>query len=939
MKKKNKSINIEIKKPKADIFFVDPWTVLEPYPEICNFKDKPFDAAKRAFEEYILNGIQWANEGAKEGNSHFRHPSEAICVNNLRLEVKKWREEGYPEVTDTTKELLYHWFYHEREKPLWFSQREAIETLIYLYEVKGIKKITELIDIYSCLDVKGYEAYDHYPRYAFRMATGSGKTIVMALSIVWSFYNYLWEKKGNYTRFFLVIAPNLVVYDRLVRDFENLSIFDEFELIPESWKKDFKMRVVTRDTFSPADRFPPPDEEGVIFVSNIHQIGFKESKEMEEEKDLLSLFGKPSPGKEPYKAKSLRLWEILDNYPGIMILKDEAHHIHREKSSWQNSLWSMDERLKTKYGQGIFAEFDFSATPKDEKGALFPWIIVDFSLREALQTGIVKYPARVVVKDAPEVKRGSGLSAYRPYIKAALQRWREQKSKLKEVGKKAVLFIMGADVEEANEIYKELLKEDDLSESNMILIHSDLEKWEKTQKKLKTKILWKGVERELDKDLARELVKTIDDPENPFEIVVSVMMLNEGWDVRSVTLTLGLRSFVAKREILPEQVIGRGLRKLFPEQGIDLEKWINILEVIGPPRLLKTIQKLEEIEGIKVPENPKKFFVTFSPKENIKEDEDIILPILEGWYYWESIDWTDLSSKTLNRLPAGKFSYNEVEELSYEYPYEVKSIKGLKIAEGKVESKIHDSLVLWINRVAKELEEEIPIPNAFNFLRELIKEYIEKKLFKQEVSIEDEKVEIFLLREGRLNLIVNEIKTVLSEYIKNPLKTTKPVVKEYMRVSESKAFPWTKLFIDSNKSLMARTFYKNGKLQKIPSVPVDNEFEREFVNFLENASDTISFIKNVPFAVGFNILYFDPALSKWRRFYPDFLVKGNDGYYIVETKGREEEGIKYKNEAAKRWCETVNEATDVKWEYIYLTQDIFEKYRISDSIKELVEKV
>ncbi len=79
--------------------------------------------------------------------------------------------------------------------------------------------------------------------------------------------------------------------------------------------------------------------------------------------------------------------------------------------------------------------------PKDEKGALFPWIIVDFSLREALQTGIVKYPARVVVKDAPEVKRGSGLAAYRPYIKAALQRWREKKSKLKEVGRKAVLFI------------------------------------------------------------------------------------------------------------------------------------------------------------------------------------------------------------------------------------------------------------------------------------------------------------------------------------------------------------------------------------------------------------------------------------------------------------------------------------------------------------------
>ena len=110
---------------------------------------------------------------------------------------------------------------------------------------------------------------DKYPRYAFRMATGSGKTLVMALLTVWSFFNYLYEDKEKYTRFFLFVAPNIIVYDRLRKDFEDLSIYEEFQLIPEEWKKDFKVQVITRDTFSDADRFPPPDEEGVIFVTNI----------------------------------------------------------------------------------------------------------------------------------------------------------------------------------------------------------------------------------------------------------------------------------------------------------------------------------------------------------------------------------------------------------------------------------------------------------------------------------------------------------------------------------------------------------------------------------------------------------------------------------------------------------------------------------------------
>jgi hypothetical protein len=192
----------EIQKLPSDITFVPPDSLLDPYPRECRFDTRYLDEAQRRFKEYILNGIAWANEQRKNGNPYARFPSEALCVNNLRREVKEWRERGYPGVSETTQSLLNFWFKYPRERVLWFSQREAVETLVYLYEVKGITKVTQLIERYGAFMLRGYAEYDRYPRYAFRMATGSGKTLVMALLSVWSFFNYLWEDRDRFTRFF-----------------------------------------------------------------------------------------------------------------------------------------------------------------------------------------------------------------------------------------------------------------------------------------------------------------------------------------------------------------------------------------------------------------------------------------------------------------------------------------------------------------------------------------------------------------------------------------------------------------------------------------------------------------------------------------------------------------------------------------------------------------
>ncbi len=921
-KRKSSFPTIEVEKPPADITFIPPHSILEPYPKWIRIDENFLDLVERRFKKYILDGVAWANSQRKKGNPYARYPSEAVCVNNLRLKVKEWREKGYPDVSDTTRYLLDFWFERPRDKVFWFSQREAVETLIYLYEVEEITKVSDLVKKFGAFEVGNYDKYDIYPRYAFRMATGSGKTLTMALLSVWSFFNYLYEDVDRYARFFLFVAPNLIVYDRLRRDLEDLSIYRGFHLIPEEWEKDFKLRVITRDTFSDADRFPPPDDEGVIFVSNIHQIGFRK-KSRRKEDVIATLFDLPDPGNDPYKATSIKLWEILKNYPNLMILKDEAHHIHREESSWQNYLWDLHKELEESHSKGIFMELDFSATPKDEDGALFPWIIVDFSLREAIQTGIVKYPAKVLVHNAPAIKRGFSLEDLMPYINAALDRWRKHKKKLKELGKKSVLFIMADDISTAEAIYERLLKEPDINPSNMMLIHSELDNWKaklkKRGKEIVSKIEIDGEERKIDKELALTLVRDLDRPDNPIEVISSVMMLNEGWDVRSVTVILGLRSYASKREVLPEQVIGRGLRKLFPNEGVDVDNWVNILEVVGPPNLLKILDNLEQIEGFKIPVAPDKFFVSFGPRIDASDEMKFEIPIYEAMSFNESINLKDIIDTAFSQLPSRTFKYDEIEAFRKRYEYEVVDMKDRVLDKGEIETYLYDVPAVRLVKLAKDLQNEIPLPNSFHLLLEYLERYITERLFDSPVELDDGVLR-FLSAKGWYPQVKKAILDAFKNILKNPMFSDEVELKEVRGIDDLESFPWNKDFMDSDKSLLVRIAYEDDEQIKVPSSPVDNDMEADFVNFLTKAEDVVSFIKNVPHIVGLKIDYYDSRERKWRRFYPDFIVKTKDGMYIVETKGREEIQVPDKNLAAQKWCNIINSKSGQRWKYLYLRE-------------------
>ncbi|MBC7361478.1 MAG: DEAD/DEAH box helicase family protein [Candidatus Aminicenantes bacterium] len=833
-----------------------------------------------------------------------RRPSKAYLVNELRKAVYTWREQGYPNVTPTTKRLLQYWFYEDHivdKEPFefWFCQREAIETLIYVYEVMKKRNFIDMARDFGSGPIQGYDpSYDQYPLYAFKMATGSGKTFVMALSITWQYFNHKRENKQDYTSKFLLIAGEKnVIYDRLLRDFKDGRIFRELPLIPPEWEEDFDLRVIPKD-----DQIHViPDS--VLFLTNIQQLEERKNRKEEIEKYVDEIMELP----EVYNVSDIyqenRIKEVLTTCPNIMIIKDEAHHIYSFEKAWKKILLELNKNLATQHGMGINMELDFSATPKTENGALFPWIIVDFSLREAIEMNIVKRPLKGLVKEAKEIASRKTVERYRAWIDAGIRRWREYKEKLKPLGKKPVLFFQCPENEEADEIFAYLNSTIPDLKGKVLLIHTDST----------------GEVKKADLPKAREFARTIDDPDpdkNPYEAVVSTMMLNEGWDVRNVNVIVGLRSYTSKRKVLPEQVIGRGLRKMFPEEEANIEKSINVLEVIGPPGLMDILEELEAQEGIKFAEfdvkTPLNLTTIFVDEDKL--DKDIEIPILSPRIYIREFQIDEVD---IDRLPSlGIVLENKVLDMEY---IAVDLIKGVEVIKRKWDLPVPQDSKSVIAYYTDQILRQLKIPGAFATFYPLVKNYVREKLFTEKVDLEDPRVLFKLsspeVQEKLISLFVDVFKD-MTFVEREPEKTDK------IKLSNTRPFVWPKLVYPANKSIFNY-------------VPADNNFESEFAKFLDRAKDVKAFSKNVR-QIGFFIEYRDSD-GNLRHYYPDFIAVLESGeYWIIETKGREDTDVEHKDKRAILWCEDASKLTKDKWQYIRINQEDFEKYRFK-SINDMID--
>lgn len=322
-------------------------------------------------------------------------------VNRVRERVKQWRSGGYVGTTATTRHLLEYWNNEEQERKLFFCQIEALEAAIYITEVAG--KYGD-VWIENALREANDSSNPGLPRMAFKMATGSGKTVVMAMLIAWQALNKLANPQdARFTDTFLMITPGITIRDRLR------------VLLPSDPDNYYRQR----DIVSPEllERL----QQAKILITNFHAFQLREKISAGKITKSILADGNTSAFTETPDEMVRRVLRELGNKKNIVVINDEAHHCYRRKPDGNDEKLTGDERREAEKREeearvwisgieavkakiGVKAIYDLSATPFFLRGSgwpeatLFPWVVSDFSLIDAIEAGIVKVP-RVPVAD------------------------------------------------------------------------------------------------------------------------------------------------------------------------------------------------------------------------------------------------------------------------------------------------------------------------------------------------------------------------------------------------------------------------------------------------------------------------------------------------------------------------------------------------------------
>jgi type III restriction enzyme len=822
------------------------------------------------------------------------------CVPALREAVKAWKAGGHKGITDTTRILLNHWFNTDHRLPTGLpfkyhaSQQEAIETLIFVWEFERIRTRKGLLERYA-QDLRDLRLppFDDFARYCIKMATGSGKTKVMALAVAWQFFNATREQDDtakHYAKTFLVLAPNVIVFDRLKTDFAGGRIFRADPVIPKEleifWDFDCVIRGDTEKTHA----------EGTLFLTNIQQFYERPDRVNEDEPDeMTAILGSKPP------AKKLELTDFGDRIAlragKLLVVNDEAHHTHDEESEWNNVVRRLHEKTP------IASQLDFSATPRFQKGAIFPWTISDYPLKQAIVDGIVKRPVKGLAK-IEEAKSEHASVRYRAYLAAGVERWREYREQLKPLKKKPILFLMLNGTDEADDV-AEWLRTKYPSEFGghcTQVIHTKNN----------------GEIKETDLEEARKAVRDVDLDDSPINAIVSVLMLREGWDVKNVTVVVGLRPYTAKANILPEQAIGRGLRLMFRD---DPSGYTERVDIIGNKNFLDFVDDLEKLEELKLDTfelgKDKLRIITILPLEDRKEF-DIGLPVLTPSLVRKKSLAEEIAGLGVMNFQSIVLPMSEDDPRSKTFTYEGYDIITLK-KEFEREYTIPEPQTAQevIGYYARRIAEAVKLPAQFAALAPKVREFFEQKAFGHPADLSEPAVVKAMSTSVAHYVCVDVFKKALQALT---IEEQQPQLLEPARLlSTCQPFPWSRPVWEGQKCIFNL-------------VPCDNDFEREFAKFLDNAKDVTAFAK-LPRAFGFTIEYTDTAMNL-RNYEPDFVAIDKSGiHWLLESKGQENVDVLRKDVAAVRWCENASKLTDKQWSYAKVPQKEFETLqpsRLSD---------
>jgi type III restriction enzyme len=871
--------------------------------------------------------IRWfpADEALRESSAEKLMPP---LVSQLRRKVKDWRDSGYVGATDTSRTLLNWWFKTPHLLPqldgtmvefqYYFAQREALETIIYLYDVVGAQDKFDLMRFDSSGAVSAGMFDETWRRFVVKMATGSGKTKVLSLVLAWSFFHKLYEPESTLSRNFLVIAPNIIVLDRIYKDFQGLRIFlKDDPVLPDNgvggrnWCDDFQLTLHVQDDV----RITRPT--GNIFLTNIHRVyAGDEIPASPEDEDTMGYF----LGKRPSGATTdskVDLGMIVRDIDELAVLNDEAHHIHDPRMAWFKSIEDIHNRLKQK-GAALSLQVDVTATPKHNNGAIFVQTVADYPLVEAISQNVVKHP---VLPDAASraklVERQSTkyTEKYADYVHLGVIEWRKAYAEHEKLGKKAILFVMTDDTRNCDDIAKYL--EDnypDLKDA-VLVIHT------KSNGEISESSSGKSKE-ELDK--LRAQANAIDGMDSPYKAIISVMVLKEGWDVRNVTTIVGLRAYSAQSNILPEQTLGRGLRKMYPG---GVEEYVS---VVGTNAFMDFVESIQA-EGVVLDRKPMGEgtkaitpLVVEIDNDNVKKDIDALdieIPVLTPRVYREYKNLGNLDVGTLGhqRVSYRQFSEEEQREIVFR-----------DITTGAVtHTTILDTAGIAdyrsvIGYFTRTMMKDLRLVSGYDVLYGKVKAFVQEQLFDRPVDLESPNTLRNLSELAATKTLIETFKKAINALTVQDKGDAE--IRDFIKLRQTRPFVVKDQgYLIPKKSLFNR-------------IIGDSHLELLFARFLEDCDDdeVISYAKNY-LAVHFKLDYVN-ADGDISNYYPDFLVKlSSKRLFIVETKGQEDLDVPLKMQRLRQWCEDINRVqSDVRYDFVYVDEDSFNKYKPT-SFQQLVD--
>jgi type III restriction enzyme len=906
--------------------------------------NSPYEEPKQ-FWEYIRDSREFVLQSgrrpagyiiASESSKTFDDPGTFIeikLVNTIRPRIEKWRNQDYPGVTGITKRLLQHWqdLEERKDKRFFFCQMEAIETLIWLTEAPEADRTG--IEIPS--------DGGKFSRWCSKMATGSGKTIVMSQLIAWQVLNKV--ANGKDTRFsknVLIVAPGLTVRNRLsvLNPFDAENYYEEFNIVPSGLMETLR--------------------QGKVKIINWHTLAWNTEEKLAKKKTV---------DKRGAKSDEAYVKEVLSDLASgtnLIVINDEAHHAWRvpaeskiagvKKEDIEESTVWVGGLDRINRARGIIQCFDLSATPfapsgkKASEEALFPWIVSDFGLNDAIESGLVKTP-RIVIRDDGNVDKKLRSRLYHIYMDATVKddinRKAEESDPLPDLIKNAYI-LLGKDWKATKDDWEKVgykippvmitvanttytsgrikyafdhdyfdmkiagLGDLCIPEKTLQIDSSIINKVEKgefgeieieeteietEEEELTEADIDEPTKKKTKKDLAFDLRKKVDtvgkagEPGEQIQNVISVGMLSEGWDAKTVTHIMGLRAFSS--QLLCEQVVGRGLRRTSYDVSSDGLFEAEYVNIFGVPF---TFLPHEDTGGGEIPPPPPPKTKIEPSKE--KSEHQISFPnILRIDHIYKSQLTLDLAKvKPLELDPYESIIEAELAAIIAGKPnpaalteIDLKEIGGkfrLQSIVFRIASTIYNSEKKPDWKGSKE-----------TFLIQLIS-IIEKFIYSDKIRIKNP---LFNQDEVRKRILI----------MLNMNKVIQHIWNEIRAVNTSQLTPVFDKEHPIRSTTDVRTWWtsrpcENFQNSHISHVVVDSKME-----FLEartiNDSDVVeSFVKNDH--LGFAIIYNYQGVV--HKYFPDFIMKLKTGeYFILETKGQDKDKDKTKRAFLDEWCRAVNQ--------------------------------